>query len=68
MPRRTKLSTCRRKIRFADRNGAIRFAAETARGQAAYLCNQCFRWHLTSQPRFRRSTDAPAAACAMVSQ
>jgi hypothetical protein len=54
MPRRTKLSTCTRKIRFKDEESARGFASGVVVGQAPYRCNQCLQWHLTSAPRFRR--------------
>jgi hypothetical protein len=55
MPRQTKLSTCRRKIRFKDEESARGFASGVVRRQAPYRCNKCLQWHLTSSPRFRRT-------------
>jgi hypothetical protein len=58
MAKRTKLSTCIRKIRFKDEESARGFASGVVVGQAAYRCNQCLQWHLTSAPRFRGSGGA----------
>lgn len=59
MPKRTKLSTCRRKVRFTNDADATLFTEQQALRQSPYRCNQCNEWHLTSAPRFRGKSTPP---------
>jgi hypothetical protein len=48
---RTKLSTCRRKRRFADAAAAITYAAAAGLPLYPYSCDRCGRIHLTSRTK-----------------
>ncbi|WP_373492254.1 hypothetical protein [Parasphingorhabdus sp.] len=51
---RTRLSICRKKRRFATEADAITAAVSAAIVLRPYLCDRCFRYHLTGRTRGKR--------------
>ena len=51
---RTKLSTCRRKKRFASSDEARTETARSGLPLLPYVCDRCGRWHLTSRTKGKR--------------
>jgi hypothetical protein len=48
---RTKLSTCRRKVRFAGEDEAVAAMRAATVVLRPYRCERCGGWHLTSRIR-----------------
>lgn len=51
---RTRLSVCRRKVRYASAEEAGEAAAASGLVLHPYYCDRCWRWHLTSRTKGRR--------------
>jgi hypothetical protein len=51
---RTKLSVCRRKIRFALEAEAVQAALEASITLRPYRCDRCAHFHLTSRTKGKR--------------
>lgn len=58
MPKRTKLSTCRRKVRYASAEAAMAAALAGGWVLRPYRCDRCTGHHLTSR---RKGHPTPAA-------
>ncbi|MCC2980349.1 MULTISPECIES: hypothetical protein [unclassified Sphingomonas] len=48
---RTKLSSCRRKLRFAEEANALAAAQKAAITLRIYRCDRCGQFHLTSRTK-----------------
>jgi len=57
---RTKLSTCRRKMRFASEGDAVRAALGAAFALRPYRCDRCGQFHLTGRTKGKRPPRAGA--------
>jgi hypothetical protein len=51
---RTKLSICRRKMRFAVEAEAVRAAVDATITLRPYRCDRCGQFHLTSRTKGKR--------------
>ncbi len=51
---RTKLSVCRRKMRFASEADAVGAALEAIITLRPYRCDRCGQFHLTSRTKGKR--------------
>jgi hypothetical protein len=51
---RTKLSVCRRKMRFALEADAVRAALAASITLRPYRCDRCSQFHLTSRTKGKR--------------
>ena len=51
---RTRLSICRRKVRYRDRLAAEQAARDAGIVLHPYQCDRCFQYHLTSRTKGRR--------------
>ncbi|MFW2829098.1 hypothetical protein [Sphingomonas sp. ID0503] len=56
---RTKLSTCRRKARYATEGEAEAAALRFALPLYPYRCDRCFAFHLTSRTKGKRNPSIP---------
>lgn len=56
---RTKLSTCRRKARYAAAADAAAAALKATMPLRPYRCDRCFAFHLTSRLKGRRAPAIP---------
>ena len=52
--KRTKLSVCNRKARYATEADAVSFAQNTALSLRPYRCDRCGKFHLTSRTKGKR--------------
>lgn len=59
---RTRLSVCRRKVRYADLASAMAVALAAGIELRTYRCDRCFHYHLTSRTKGKRSLPRAFAA------
>jgi hypothetical protein len=55
---RTRLAICRKKKRFASKAVAMAAAQTATIDIRPYLCDRCFRYHLTSRTKGKRRLPA----------